>query len=145
MFDMNFEWNTLANSCGVAINEDTNTNIIVDYLLNHAITEDAALEYMLFQFKVADLRRLSFSLPKSSFFPKRVEFVGIDIGIKHNIPAKINHELLKTWPNPRDIFAIAAFIAFIIFYHKLIPYYEFKVNALRLITDTSHWDTEMTK
>ena len=38
MFDMNIEWQTLAKSRGVAINEDAKTNIIVDDLLNHEIT-----------------------------------------------------------------------------------------------------------
>ena len=44
MFDMSFEWQTLTKSRGVAINQDTNTNIIVYDLLNHAITEDEAFE-----------------------------------------------------------------------------------------------------
>ena len=52
MFDMKFEWQTLSKLRGVAINEDTNTKIIVDNLLNHAITEDSEFEYMLCQFKV---------------------------------------------------------------------------------------------
>ena len=65
---------------------------------------------MLFQFKVSGLQQLSFSLPKYSFFPKRVEFVGINIGINHNMPAKNKHELLRTWPKPKDIHEVAAFI-----------------------------------
>ena len=100
---------------------------------------------MLCQLKVAALRGLSFSLPKSSFFPKRVEFVGINIGIKHNMLSKSKHEFLKTWPKPRDIHLVAALIAFGMFYQKWIPYYEVKVKALRLITNTPHWDTKMTK
>ena len=100
---------------------------------------------MLFQFKVAALRQLSFSLPKYKFFPKRIEFVSIDICIKHNMPAKSKHELFKIWPKPICIRAVAAFIAFRIFYQKWISYYEVKVKALRLINNTSHWDTKMTK
>ena len=145
MFDMNFEWQNLSKFRGVAINEETNTKIIVDDLLNHSITEDEVFEYMLCQFKVAALRRLYFSLPKSSFSPKRVEFVGINIGIKHNMPSKRKHELIKTWPKPRDIRTLVAFIEFGMFYQKWIPYYEVKVKALRLITNTSNWDTKMTK
>ena len=110
-------------SCGVVINEDTNTNIIVDHLLNNAITEDAEFEYMLCQLKVTALRGLYFRLPVSSFFPKRVELVGIDIGIKHNMPAKIKHELLKAWPKTRYIRVMTAFIACGMFYQKWIQYY----------------------
>ena len=61
------------------------------------------------------------------------------------MPAKNKHELLMMWPNPRDIRAVVAFIAFCMFYQKWIPYYEVKVKALRLITNTSHRDTKMTK
>ena len=118
MFDMNFWWQTLAKSCGVEINEDANTKIIVDDFLNHAITEDVAFENILCQFKVDALRRFSFSLPKSSLFPKRVELVGIDIGINNNIPDKSKHELLRTCPKLRDIRAVAAFIAFGMFYQN---------------------------
>ena len=108
----------MSKSRGVAINEDTNTKIIVDDLLNHAIAEGAAFDYMLCQFKVAALQILSFRLPNSSLFPKRVEFVGIDIGIKHNMPYKSKHELLKMWPKPRDICVVEAFVAFVMFYQK---------------------------
>ena len=100
---------------------------------------------MLYQFKVATLRPFSFSLPKSSFFPNRFEFVGIDIGIKHNMPSKRKHELLKAWTKPLDIRAVEALNSFGMFYQKWISYYEVKVKALRLITNTSHWDTKMTK
>ena len=100
---------------------------------------------MLYQFKVATLRPFSFSLPKSSFFPNRFEFVGIDIGIKHNMSAKSKHALLRTWPKPRDICAVAAFIAFSMFYQKWILYYDVKVKVLMLITNTSHLYNNMTK
>ena len=100
---------------------------------------------MLCQFKVTALRQLYFSLPKYSCSPKRVELVGVNIGIKRIMRAKNKHELLMMWTKPRGIRTMAAFIALGIFYQKWIPYYEVKVKALRLITNTYHWDTKMTK
>ena len=94
-------------------------------------------------FEVAARRWLSFSLPKSSFFPTRITFVGVDVGKYHNFPDKNKHELLKTWPAPVDVQAVASFIAFGLFYMKWIPYYEVKIIPLRLICAESLWDKKI--
>ena len=96
------------------------------------------------QFTVAAHRRLSFSLPKSLFFPDRVEFVGIDIGIEYNMPAASKFELLRTWPKAVDVRAVASFIAFGMWYQKWIPYFEIKVQPLREITNSYEWDDKIT-
>ena len=90
IFDINQEWQTLAAGRGVVFNEDTNTRIIVDDLFNHSKNEDTTFTYMSAQLEIAARRRLSFSLPKSYFFMKRVKFVGVDIGTEYNMPAKAN-------------------------------------------------------
>ena len=64
------------------------------------------------QLEIAARRRLPFSLPKLDFFPDRVDFVGVNIGNYYTIPAKSKHELLKTWLEPIDVWAVAAFITF---------------------------------
>ena len=88
---------------GVTIDDDTNTKIRVDNCLNWAISEDQVTLYMEAQFTVSALRRLSFCFPKSSFFPDCAEFVGIDIGIKFNMPAASKFELLCTWLKAVDV------------------------------------------
>ena len=118
MLDINQEWQQLAISKGISIDEDTNTKLIVDDVFNHAKGESNAFLYMESQLYIAARRRLSISLPKSSFFPDRVEFVGVDVGIDSNMPAKSKHELLRKWPKPVDIRAVASFICFGMWYQK---------------------------
>jgi hypothetical protein len=144
MFNINGEWQVMAIENGVVINEDTNTKIIVDDCFNWAITEDQAFLYMEAQFTMDARRRLSFSLHKSLFFPTRVEFVGIDIGIKSNMPAARKFELLRMWPKAVDVQAVASFIAFGMWYQEWIPYFELKVQPLRKITNSYKWDENIT-
>ena len=129
---------------GVTIDDDTNTKIIVDDCFNWAISEDQAILYMEAQFTVATLCRLYFSLPKSLFFPDRVEFVGIYIGIEFNMPVVSKFELLCTWPKAVDVQAVASFIFFGMWYQKWIPYFEVKVQPLRENTNTNEWDDKIT-
>ena len=129
---------------GVLINDDTNTKIIVDNCFNWAISEDQAFLYMEAQLTVATRCRLSFSLPKSLFFSDRVEFVGIDIGIKFNMPATSKFELLCAWPKAVDVRAVASFILFGMWYQKWISYFEIKIQLLREITNTHECDNNIT-
>ena len=98
IFNINGEWQVMAIDNGFMIDDDTNTNIIVDNFFNWAISEDQSILYIEAQFTVAALCRLSFSLPKSLFFPDCVEFIGINIAIKFNIPAVSKFELPRKWP-----------------------------------------------
>ena len=112
MLDINQEWQLLAIRNGAYIDEDTNTKLIVDDTFNHAKGTDNAFICMESQLYVSARRRLSISLPKPSFFPDRVEFVSVDIGIDSNMPAKSKHELLRKLPKAVDIRALASFILF---------------------------------
>ena len=143
MHDMNFEWQQLARRQGISIDGDTNTKLIVDDLFNFAKDFDTALAYMECQFIVAAHRRLSFSLPKTHFMPERVEFVGVDVGVQGNFPAKSKHVLLQSWPKPTTIRDVASFVAFGLFYSKWIPYYEVKVGPLRTLC-LEHYDIVIT-
>ena len=115
MLDLNGKWQALAIERGIKIGKDNNTKLIVDDLFNFCLTEEIAFVYMECIFEIAARRRLSFSLPKSSFFPTRITFVGVDIGQYHNYPNKNKHELLRTWPFPAYVRAVTAFLAFGIF------------------------------
>ena len=79
MLDLNSEWQLLAAESGITIGDDNNTKIIVDDLFNFSLSDVMAFIYMESIFDVAARRRLSFSLPKSPFFPTRIAFVGVDV------------------------------------------------------------------
>ena len=101
---------------GMIISEDTNTKIIVNDCSNWAISEDQVFLYMETQLTSVARRRLSFSLPKSLFFPTRVKFVGIDINIDSNIPAASKFAPMCTWPKVVDVQSVASFVAFCMWY-----------------------------
>ena len=77
--DVDVTWKDLARSCGITIDKDLNTNVIVDDILSWAPTLRKALLYMECQLRVAQSQNLSLSLKKSFIFPQRVEFVGVDV------------------------------------------------------------------
>ena len=94
-------------------------------------------------FEIGARQRLSFSLTKSPFFPTQITFVGVDIRKYYSYPEKKKYELLKTWPVPANVRAVAVFIAFRMFYMKWIPYYEVKITLLHMVCNKSHWDTRI--
>jgi hypothetical protein len=114
--DLDSTWKDLARQQGIVIDEDTNTNIIVDNIFSYAKMLTSALIYMECQLKVAQSQNLLLSLKKSSIFPKRVEFVGIDICADGNRPAMSKHQLLIHWPTPVVVCDIAKFVGFLQFY-----------------------------
>ena len=69
------------------------------------------------------------------FFPKQLEFVGIDISPDGNRPAMLKHELLKHWPIPEFVQDVASFVGFLQFYSKFIPHFEVRVEPLRWIME----------
>ncbi len=77
--DVNSTWKDVAGSQGVVIDEDTNTNIIVDNIVSWAKSYHLALIYMESQLQVYQSQNLSLNLKKSEIFPKNFEFVGIDV------------------------------------------------------------------
>ena len=79
-------WKDLARLCGLTIDEDTNTNIIVNDILSWAKTLMSALLYMECQLRIAQSQQLSLSLKKSKLFPQRFEFVGVDVCADGNRP-----------------------------------------------------------
>jgi hypothetical protein len=109
-------WKDLVRQQGVIIDEDTNNNIIADNIFSYAKTLTSTLTYMECQLRVAQLQNLLLSLKKSSIFPKRVEFVGIDVCPDGNWPAMSKHQLLIHWPTPVVVRNIAKFVGFLQFY-----------------------------
>jgi hypothetical protein len=67
---------------------------------------------------------LSLSLRKSHIFPKRFEFVGIDVCSDGNRPAMSKHQLLEHWPQPEIVRDVAKIVGFAQFFSKFIPQFE---------------------
>jgi hypothetical protein len=93
--DLDSIWKKLAKSQGFSIDDDTNTNIIVDDIFNSAKTFAKALQYIECQLCICKAYCLTLSLRKSHFFQKRFKFVGIDVSVNGNHPAMSKHELLR--------------------------------------------------
>ena len=85
----------MARSLGITIDDDTNTKMIVDDILSWAKFLPIALKYMECQLRVCQSQNLSLLLEKTHIFPKRFEFVGINVCLDGNRPAMSNHQLLK--------------------------------------------------
>ena len=101
------------------------------------------------QLTVCRAYRLSLNLGKSHFFPRRFEFVGVDVCHEGNRPAKSKHQLLETWPAPELVRDVAKFLGFVQFYSRFIPNFEIRVEALHTVTKQEyteavglHWTLE---
>ncbi len=114
--DVDSSWKELARSHGIEVDEDMNTNIIVDDIVSWAKTPSYAMMYMECQLKVCQSQNLSLSLKKSHIFPKRFESVGIDVCPEGNRPAMSKHQLIKQWPTPIVVCNVAKFVGFMQFY-----------------------------
>jgi hypothetical protein len=131
--DLDSAWKVLMAKCGLTIDEDTNTNIIVDDIFNWAKTFWEALLYMECQLHICKAYRLTPSSKKSHFFPKRFEFVGIDVSADGNRPAMLKHYLLRQWPLPELVQDVASFVGFLQFYSSFIPHFEVRALPLHKI------------
>jgi hypothetical protein len=98
--DLDSTWKDLACKLGIIIDENTNTNIIIDDIFSYAKTLTIALIFMECKLKVAQSQNLLLSLKKSFIFPKRAKFVGVDICQDGNQPVMSKHQLLVHWPTP---------------------------------------------
>jgi hypothetical protein len=111
--DVDSQWKALATSCGILIDKQTNTCIIVNNIVNHGLDLSTSLLYMECQLCVCLAYCLSLSLKKSFIFPKQIEIVGNDVCSAGNGPAQSKHQLLTTWPHSELVRGIAKFIGFV--------------------------------
>jgi hypothetical protein len=70
MHDLDSAWKDLATWSGISVDDNTNTNIIVDDIFNWALSFDSALQYMECQLWICKAYRLTPSLTKCCFFLK---------------------------------------------------------------------------
>ena len=95
--------------------------------------------------KIARKYHLTWKLKKCQWFPKAVEYVGVDISTKGNSPAASKSKMLIEWPYPKSPRAIMSFIGFAIFYMKWIPYFELRILPLRNLIKKYHLDHKFKK
>ncbi len=110
--DLDSAWKDLAATCSITIDDNRNTNIIVNDIFNWAKTFWEALLYMECQLCICKAYRLTLSLKKSPFFPKRFEIVGIDVSADGNQPAMSKHNPLRNWPLPALVRDMASLLGF---------------------------------
>ncbi len=122
--DVNSQWKVLAEKSGLVINDDTNTKIIVDDIFSWAKTINNKLLYIECQLRMCQSYQVSLSLHKSHIFPKRFEFVGINVYSDSTCPAMSKHQLLKHWPQPEIIRDVAKLVDFAQFHSTFIPWFE---------------------
>ncbi len=137
--DVDSQRKVLAALCGISIDEQTNTRIIVDDIVNHGLDLSTSLRYMECQLHICQAYCLSLSLNKSFIFPKQFEFIGNDMCPDGNRPMQSKHQLLTTWPHPELVRDIAKFIEFVQFYSKFIHHFELRVTPLRKLVTNSNY------
>jgi hypothetical protein len=122
--DIGSQWKALAVKSGLVIDDDTTTKINVNNIFSWAKSLEEALMYMECQLSIRLAYCLPLSLLKSHIFPKRFEFVGIDVCLDGNRPSMSKHQLLEPWPQPDFIRDVARIVGLAQFYSKFIPQFE---------------------
>ena len=130
IYDLDSQWKALATSVGITVGNDTNTQIIIDDIVNHSPTIDIPLLYMECQLRVCRAYRLSLSLKKSHIFPQCFEFVCNDVSPDGNRPAQTKYQFLVSWPHPEIVWDIAKFIGFAQFYSVYIHHFKLCITPL---------------
>ncbi len=108
--DVDSIWKEEAESRGIQVDRGVGTTIIIDDILNWAKIFGLALRYIECQLRVCKAYRLTLTLKKSHFFPKHLEFVGIDVLPDGNRPAMSKQDLIKSWPIPELVRDVASFV-----------------------------------
>ncbi len=134
--DINSQLKALAAKSGLVIDNDTNTKIIVDDIFSWGKNLDKELLYIERQLRVCLSYRLLLSLCKSHIFPKRFEFVGIDVCLDGNRPAISKHQLLEHWPQPEIIHDVAKIVGFVQFY-RLVWAKKVSLAAICLVAGSA--------
>jgi hypothetical protein len=136
--DVDSVWKEEAKLKGIYVGSSVDTTIIIDDILNRARSFTMALAYIWCQLCICKAYQLTLSLQKSHFFPKRLEFVGINVTLNGNRPAISKHELIKHWPIPELVRDVASFVDFLQFYSKFIPNFKIWVEPLCHLMDREY-------
>jgi hypothetical protein len=138
--DVDSVWKETAKLEGINIGSFINTTIIINNIMNWEKSFEVALKYIVCQLRICKVYCLIPSPKKSHFFPKRLEFVGINASPDGNRPAMLKHKLLKHWPIPELVRNLASFVGFFQFYSKFIPHFEIRVEPFRRIMERAYME-----
>jgi hypothetical protein len=134
----------LAQQSGFIIDNNANTQIIVGNIFSWAKLLKVALLYIKCQLRVCQSYQPSLSLQKSQIFPKRFEFVGIDVSLDGTCPAMSKHQLLEHWSQSEIVWDVAKIISFAQFYSKFIPQFELCIAPLCNLTTKFEYTESVT-
>eukprot|EP00956_Cyclotella_meneghiniana_P041345 scaffold223534_cov34-Cyclotella_meneghiniana.AAC.1 len=133
IYDCKADWDELAESRGIFLNNGTGTVIIIDDIHGCSDTWESALAYLECIFEVCLHRNLSLNLGKCHLFTERFEFVGNDMTERGNHPAQSKFDLVRNWPDPITVRDISKLLGFANFYGSYIPWMELRVKDLRAL------------
>eukprot|EP00957_Ditylum_brightwellii_P122343 9329308-Ditylum_brightwellii.AAC.1 len=105
--------------------------VIMDNTFLYATEDDTMFAILRCVCKLAQEKNLTWKLKKCSWFPSVVEFVGVDVSAKGNLPVQSKMLRLKTWKEPSPPRDIMSFIRFSIFYMQWILLFEIKITPLQ--------------
>eukprot|EP00957_Ditylum_brightwellii_P177813 13544556-Ditylum_brightwellii.AAC.1 len=98
IYDFKDDWDGRAQENGVNIGDDNGCKIIIDDTFIYVTDYRQGFKYLDAILEISKTYNISWKLHKCHFFPKEVEFVGHDVAIEGNCPAKSKSLLLQTWP-----------------------------------------------
>ena len=107
--------------------------VIVDDVILAAVNATTLLYYYTCVLSVLQFYRVTVKLRKSRFFPKRAEFVGLDVLNEGNSPARSKNEAIMNLERPRLFTDLRMLVGTIGFYRDWIPLYETRISPWRRI------------
>ena len=135
MHDLKQMWTTECEQEGIRPSPDEGSTIIMDDWFLFSYSLENAFIIVTCVCRIARKYHLTWKLKKCQWFPKEVEFVGVDVSTHGNSPSKEKIVIMEAWKYPITSRDIMSFIGFAIFYLCWIPYFELKVDPLRSMID----------
>ena len=107
--------------------------VIVDDIILAAVDPYTLLFYFSCVLEVLQHHRVTANLRKSRFFPKRAEFVGVDVLPSGNAPAQSKNKAIRALKRPITFTNMRLLIGLLGFYRNWIPLYETRIAPWRKI------------
>jgi hypothetical protein len=105
--------------------------VIVDDIILFATTAAILLTYFRCVIEVLKHYRVTVKLRKTRFFPKRAEFVGVDIMTEGNSPAESKYEAIEKLTKPKLFSDIRMLTGLLGFYRAWIALFEVRIKPWR--------------
>jgi hypothetical protein len=97
IYDLKNHWDNLAESWNIGINQDTNSNIIINDTFIYSLSLQSILGYLQVILEISKWYNLSLKLEKCGFLEPSFEFVGVNVANIGNHPAKSKEPLVLMW------------------------------------------------